>query len=315
MSSSNTNGFFLSTLLHASVIGVFLFFTYAVNQQIKEQPKVFELVAGEGDNYMATEAPALGVPGGLKVNIPKLPTPESAAPVPVAPIQPAPEPVVEKTPITAAPPAPKTPKATAKAEPKAEPIRDFSKDVTRIAKKRAARLEAKYRAEREAAERKAKEEELKKRRMTKEEFDRQNRAEAAAKRSGANRNVKVVKIDADGIAKGVIGGSTANREGGAGGTALTRAEGDAIDGYTALLAQKIKAELDERPGVGAGMVVEVDLYILSDGTLTNIRIAKSSGSADFDDAVKDALSKIKMPPRPKGLSEHQRFPIRGVGED
>lgn len=314
MSSSNTNGFFLSTLLHASVIGVFLFFTYAVNQQIKEQPKVFELVAGEGDNYMATEAPALGVPGGLKVNIPKMPTPESAAPEPAAPVPPAPEPVVEKTPITAAPPTPKTPPktTTAKAEPKEEPIRDFSKDVNRIAKKRAARLEAKYRAEREAAERKAKEEELKKHRMTKEEFDRQNRNEAGAKRGGGS--IKVSKIDAEGIATGVTGGKGSKP--GAGGKALTRDEGEALDLYFSLLKRRLKEALDKPPGLADTLVATVEVRIGADGTLSGAHIKRSSGSDEFDRAALEAVARVRsIGPRPDGKSEILNIPFRMREED
>jgi len=67
--------------------------------------------------------------------------------------------------------------------------------------------------------------------------------------------------------------------------------------------------------VGAGLIVEVELRIMADGSLRNITITKSSGSSDFDQAVRDALGKIQLPPRPAGLSEFQRFPIRGVSED
>jgi colicin import membrane protein len=147
--------------------------------------------------------------------------------------------------------------------------------------------------------------------MTKAEFDKQNKSKAnAPKAKGAP--VKIAKIDTEGILSGMRGGSTANKTGGAGGTALTRSEGDAVDGYAALLATKIKAELDERPGVGAGLIVEVEIRILADGTLKGFRIVRSSGSSDFDQAVRDAFNTITMPARPKGLSELQRFPIRGV---
>ena len=303
MTERPLNGFMLSAALHG-LAAVLIFFAYVVGEQtVKNAPHVLELVQGEGDNYTATEAPALGTPGGIKVAIPDVPAAKPALPEP-SPVQTAPEPVAERTPVTRAP----TP--TAKTE---EPIRDFSKDVKRIMTKRAARLEAIDRKKREADERKAKEAELKQKRMTKAEFDAQNRAEAAAKTGG--RAPKVSHIDAEGIRNGVIGGSAANKTGGAGGPALSREDSDDIDAYTALLARKIKDKLDERPGVGAGMVVEVEIHILADGTISRVRITKSSGSADFDDAAKDALTKIEMPARPAGLVEVQRFPIRGIADE
>lgn len=283
--------------MHALVVIVLFLFSIAFNSPQEKAPKVFELVAGEGDNYAATEAPALGAPGGVKVTMPEPPAPKAEP----APVQRAPEPVAQR------------------AEPKPEPvIPDLSKSVTRIARKRETRIVNQHRreveAERKAAERKAKEEELKSKRITEAEFRRMNQG-ATASKSSSTHAPKIAHIDPEGIRKGVIGGSTANKVGGAGGTALTREEGDAIDAYTALLAQKIKAELDERPGVGAGLIVEVELRILADGSLRNVTISKSSGSSEFDQAVLDALGKIQLPPRPAGLSELQRFPIRGVADN
>ena len=57
--------------------------------------KIFELVAGAGDNYLATEAPALGSPDSVKIDIPVPPTPASTPPAPIK---------AEPTPLTAAPP-------------------------------------------------------------------------------------------------------------------------------------------------------------------------------------------------------------------
>jgi colicin import membrane protein len=309
MNERTFNGFMLSAALHG-LVAVLLFVTFVIGQQAsKNVPKVLELVAGEGDNYMATEAPALGTPGGIKLALPDVPiakpTPKPPEPSPVeqAP-EPAPKPVVER-----APPTPVTKAPATVVEKKAPPIPNFAKDVKRIADKRAARLEAIDKKKREAEERAEKARELAKKKMTIEEFRAQNRAEAAAKNGG--KAPKVSHVDVDGITTGVRGGSTANKKG-AGGTALTREEGDEIDGYVSLLARKIKSELDERPGVGAGLVVEVEIHIMADGSITGFRITRSSGSSDFDQAVKEAMAIIELPARPKGLSEVQRFPIRGV---
>lgn len=309
MRATSPSAFLLSATLHGVFAALVLYFTYGLRDQIKEAPTIFELVAGEGDNYLATEAPALGTPGGITVAIPELPAARPSPPEPVIVAAPPPEPVIERAPVT-----------KAAAPPEEIKIRDFSKDVKRISTKRQQRLEAEDRRRREIAERKAKqdadrkakEEALKSQRMSKAEFDRLNKNKKSPAAPAGRSSVKVARIDAEGIAKGVIGGSTANKVGGAGGTALTRSEGDAIDAYTALLARKIKTELDEKPGVGAGLIVEVEVRILSDGTLTGFRITQSSGSTDFDRAVREAFANMKMPPRPKGMSELQRFPIRGV---
>ncbi|HVU23958.1 MAG TPA: energy transducer TonB [Opitutus sp.] len=295
MTARSPSAFFFSAGMHALVVVVLVLFSVVFNKSEDKAPKVFELVAGEGDNYMATEAPALGTPGGARVEVPAPPTPK----IERAPAAPAPEPVVQRAP--------------AKPEPV---VPDLSRSVKRIANKREARIVNQYRkeveAERRAEERRKKEEALKSKRITEEEFRRMNKGAPPA---NSKSTTKLRHIDTDGIVKGVIGGSTANKVGGAGGTALTREEGDAIDGYTALLAQKIKAELDERPGVGAGLIVEVELRIMADGSLRNVSVTKSSGSREFDQAVLEALGKIQMPPRPAGLSEFQRFPIRGVADE
>lgn len=316
MNDRTWNGFMLSAALHAAV-ALALFLGYLVSEQAaKRVPKVLELVAGEGDNYMATEAPALGVPGGLKVPIPDIPAekpaPPEPSPVQAAPPEPIPEPVVQKAPpvVEKKPVVEKAP-VNAKAPSKEELNPNFAKDVKRIQDKRFNRLETKRKAE-EA--RKAKEEELKKKRMTKEEFDRQNRAEAAAKKNGGS--VKVSKIDAEGIAKGVVGGSTANKIGGAGGKALTRDEGDALDLYFSLLKQKLKEALDKPPGLSDSLVATAEVRIGADGSLSGARIKRSSGSSEFDEAVLQAIARVRsIGAKPDGKSEVLNIPFRMREED
>lgn len=310
MTATSPRAFALSATLHAAVVLLLVLAGWATRSRLPDTPTILELVAGEGDNYMATEAPALGDPNSIKLDIPE----PAISKAPASPVQPAPQPVVEK----ATPTVTKAP----------EEIPDFSKLVKnkaaitqirkeandKLAQKRAEKKEREEAAKREKEEaaKKAKETQTN-RTMTKAEFDKlnkTNKSTPASKTTGGT--VKVAKIDTKGILAGVQGGSTANKIGGAGGTALTRAEGEAVDLYTALLARKIKDELDERPGVGAGLTVEVEIRILADGTIRGFKILKSSGSAEFDDAVRETFAKMKMPPRPKGLSELQRFPIRGV---
>ena len=77
--SDRSPAFMLSLTLHAAVVAVLLFLSYAASPGNKEKPQVFELVAGAGDNYMATAAPALGSPGGVKLDLPAPAQPESSS--------------------------------------------------------------------------------------------------------------------------------------------------------------------------------------------------------------------------------------------
>ena len=267
----------LSLTLHGAIVAVVLFLTYAFHTKVKEQPKIFELVAGEGDNYMATEAPALGVPG-IKLNVPTPPTPVvKPAPEP----EPAPpEPVIER--------APEKP-AVKPVETKAP---NYTKDVLRIANKREKRLVE--------AERKKREAEAK--RMSKAEFDKLNKNKPAPKPGKVTP--KVAMIDAEGIAKGVVGGSISNKTGGAGGKALSRAEQSALDSYIALLLQRLRAAHEKPPGLSDLLEAEVEFRIAADGTLSGVKIVRSSGSSEFDRSVLEAFARVRsIGPTPNKKSD------------
>lgn len=298
MQANSPRAFFLSTFLHGAVVALLLLLGYISGTPEKE-PKIFELVAGEGDNYTATEAPALGVEGGVKFSAPEPPTPKPAAPEPV--VRPAAaEPVITPAPIQKTPPP--------------DAIRDFKKDVLRISTKRQARLEAADRKKREAEEKKAKEAELKNKRLTKEDFDRQNKA---AKTPAGSSNPKIARIDAEGIKGGVIGGSKANKTGGAGGKALKRdADADVLDLYFSLLKQRLKEALDKPPGLSDTLVAVVEVRIGSDGTLSGARIAQSSGNAEFDHAALEAFARVRsIGPKPDRTSEVISLKMRMREED
>jgi colicin import membrane protein len=259
MTARSPSAILLSASLHGLVVVAIFLFTYVIQTQVKEVPKVFELVAGEGDNYGATEAPALGTPGGVKIAMAVPPAPKPAAPV-------APEPA----PVERAAPAP---------APTETKIPDLAKSVKRIEAKRRARIEAKDRAAREAEQK----------RLTKAEFDKQNKASKAA---GA-RDPKVARIDAEGIAGGVVGGSTANKTGGANGKALTREEGDLLDAYFSLVKQKLRDGLEKPPGLSDALTAVADFRLGADGSISGVRISRSSGSDEFDRAVLEDLARFR----------------------
>ncbi len=281
MRTSYPSDYFCSVALHAAFVALFLFFTYEAQHRVKVMPKIFELVQGEGDNYTATEAPALGTPGGVKLSTP-VPPP---TPTPVAEAAP---PLPAQSPLEAAPEPPKP----------APNAPNFVKTVKRIAAKREANIEKKFHDEQE---RQAKEDALKAKRMTKEDFDKLNKGKTAATTS--TTAPKVARVDGDGIAKGVVGGSTDNKIGGAGGKALSREQASVLDEYYSLLKQRLKTNFVQPPGLSDTLVARVELTIAADGSLSGARITHSSGSADFDQAVLEAVSRTRLPEHPQHKSD------------
>ncbi|PTX94195.1 cell envelope integrity protein TolA [Opitutus sp. ER46] len=303
MTARSPGAFLLSATFHALIIGVAVFFAMMTDQRLKKPPQVLELVAGEGDNFAATEAPKLGTPGGLKIDVQPMPTPKAApepepAPVEVAPVPPAP--VVEPAPTPKVTPAPKekapTPKPT-------ETVPNFKKQLLRKV------WAADAKAKKEVAKQRAEEA----KRLKKEEFDRMQREKSAkaasAKKSGSGSG-KVSHIDTEGIAKGVIGGSANNKIGGAGGKALTSNGGALTDRYFAMLKQRVLNALEKPPGVSDDLEVEVVVTISASGRLSGARVIKSSGSDEFDRAVIAAFGRVTMPEHPEKRTEELELTFR-----
>lgn len=106
-------GFGLSALLHLVALGAILLLAWW-SQRVDDTPDViFEVVAGPGDNYAATQAPTIAreVPPSVSVDLPE-PLPKYVPPEPVpvpptpVPIERVPEPVpppIQQVPVQAAP--------------------------------------------------------------------------------------------------------------------------------------------------------------------------------------------------------------------
>jgi colicin import membrane protein len=270
MTSRYPGAYGLSALLHGGVIALVLFFSYAATSVVKDEPKILELVAGSGDNYAATEAPALGSPGGVKLQatpVARAPSPPQPKALP-APIQDAPEPVP-----TAAKPAAAKPTKTVTPKPV-----DLVASLKKAEERREKRMEAKYEKQREA--------ELKK--------------EAAA----AKADAKVAHIDAEGIREGVLGGSAANKTGGAGGNALTREEGSELEAYFQMLTNRVRENAVPIEGVSDTLEARVEFMLAADGSISHVRILKSSGNAEFDNSALEAVAQTRsIGPRPDGRSD------------
>jgi TonB family protein len=125
-------------------------------------------------------------------------------------------------------------------------------------------------------------------------------AKAAPVPKGAN----VPRIDAEGIAEGVRGGSTANKRGGGGGNALTREEQSELNTYISFLLQELKTAHEPPPGVSDQLEARVTFDIAADGTISSPRIARSSGNREFDESVLAAFRKIRpIGPTPNGKGD------------
>ena len=295
--------FMLSLTMHGAVVALALFFSYAVSQKAKNAPKVFELVAGAGDNYMATEAPALGVPGGVKLDLPTPPSPQPE-PTPPAPTPPAAvkETVPEPSPIAPAP-IEKAPPEKAAPKPADTTVPNFKKQIVRSV------IRADSQAKREI-----KKEQEKQAKISKEAFDKANKAKAAA--AAKNGTTKVAKIDTEGIRDGVIGGSPKNKTSGAGGKALVAEDGTLMERYFSLLKNRLKENHEKPTGLSDTLVAQVEFYVAADGSISGVKIKRPSGSDEFDRSVKEAFARTKsIGARPDKKGERVELEFRMREED
>ena len=117
----------------------------------------------------------------------------------------------------------------------------------------------------------------------------------------APRTANVPRIDAQGIATGVRGGSTANTRGGGGGKALTREEQSELNTYISYLLAELKRAHEPPPGVSDTLEAKVTFDITANGAILYPRITKSSGDRDFDRSVIEAFQRVKsIGPTPNG---------------
>ena len=320
MTDSSSRGFLQSLALHAAAAALALGLGFVAANREPEVSRIIELVAGEGDNYAATEAPALGVEGGVKLSVPAAaaPRPEPPAllrppePEPeVAPVAPAPVAVpppvpAAKAPPTPAPPVEKAEKAPPEKAPSAagnEAVPNFKKKIQYEIVRGDAKAKLQLRREREAEQKRQAEERKRAaedaKRMTKEEFDRAQRAKGGAAKGAPT---KVARVDGEGIAKGVVGGPTSNRKGGAGGKALTSSGEGVLDSYYAYFKRELRTAFEPPPGLSDSLKATLEVRSNPDGSLSNARITVPSGSREFDQAVLAAVRRVRMPARP---SEHR----------
>lgn len=314
MTARTANAFLLSATIHGLFALALLYTAYSMKDEVIDKAKIFELVAGAGDNYAATEAPALGTPEGKAMTIEMPPGPPTPVPAPVI-MPPAPDPVVAAPPEPPAPapieavvppkvvpkpvvkpePSPVVKAADAKTPPKVEtlpnPAKTFNRKTNAIAWKQKVQREKEAKEAAKKAALAAKNAEIAAKKA----------ALLAAAKAGGGGQSKVPKIDAEGIAAGVRGGSTANKTGGAGGTALSREEQDLLGTYIALLKQHFREAHEKPTGLSDLLAAKVEFYVAADGSISKVSITQSSGNAEFDQSVLAAIRNARtIGPRPDG---------------
>ncbi len=294
MNARFSNAYLASIILHGLFAAVILASAYLFSEKALDT-KIIELVAGAGDNYGALVAPALGDPSN----------PNSADPsAEVQPPAPAFEAVAQQ-PVAEPKPLAKTPDFSRIIERKLKAYDVKKAKEEAAAAKKAAQAEAAAKKAEDAAAKKAedarkKEEALKANRMSKADYDRLYPNKKASSQSPSNAPPKIAKLDAKGIREGVVGGSTENSKGGEGGKALSREEADRLTEYLSALVQRLR-EAHERPtGLSDLLTAVAECYISESGTISQVRISRSSGSSEFDQSVLSAFRNVRTVPRTDG---------------
>jgi len=295
MRTVSPNAFLASIAIHGAIIGVVVFLTFFVTQKEAPPPVVFELVAGPPTAPDELVAPALGNsatpvqnPQTVKLDVPTPP-----------PVQEKYEPPVTETVKTEQPPVPdeatqpvpkENPKADATAKPKptrkpADPAKAITSELRR-------------------KERMSYKDYLKKHPIPKEVPP-----QTFSRASGS-------RIDAEGIAGGVVGGSVANKRGGGGGHAMTRQEQSELNTYIAMLINALREAHEPPPGVSDKLAVKITFDITAGGHILNPRITKSSGNADFDESALAAFRKVRsIGPTPDGKADTWTLTFRMLEQE
>ena len=256
--------FWISLAMHIGMAAALLFFVYNADQFKKQEEPIFELVAAPGDNFVAAEAPQ-GNPAAENIS-----TSADIAEIEFPDFPPLPQPnVAEVIPESEPPPAPK--------EPPRISVATKSPPKTVQQQKRPT--------------------------ISKEEFERlyknkrPKRAQQQLGRSmrSSGKAVKIQRIDAAGI----LNGSKDSRTG-AGGNVLRREKGNEVEAYFQMLVRRLRAAHEKPRDVSDLLSAELAFRVNSDGRLTEIRIIRSSGNAEFDRTAMDSFGKIAIVAPPAG---------------
>ncbi|HUF82703.1 MAG TPA: cell envelope integrity protein TolA [Burkholderiales bacterium] len=237
-----------------------------------------------GVNWQKREQPAMIAE--LWSELPPLPAPKAAPPPPppkVAPEPPPPPPKVEPKPIPQAEPKP-PPKADIDLREKLEKERKAQEQAIAEKKKREAQaLAEKKKREAEAlAEKKKREAEALKLKQAQE---------AEARRLAREQEEALKKLAQQQAAAQV-------RE---------------IEKYKGLIRDRIKRFIIEPPSLQGNPEVELDIIVLPEGAVLDVRTRRASGQAPWDNAVERAIRRaqpLPLPPDPALMKEFRELNLK-----
>jgi colicin import membrane protein len=125
------------------------------------------------------------------------------------------------------------------------------------------------------------------------DFQKQNSKQLAANKTVHSPGGKPAPgIDEKGIVDDLMK-SAAGPLGDGGGTGGTKVMIAALDAYFARLISALRAAHEMPDSVTDLFVAKVSFYLAADGSISAVRIVKSSGSSDYDDSVLDAFHKVR----------------------
>ena len=288
--------FWVSVALHGSAVVLGVLLTLTLREKDEPPPQVFELVAGDGNAYDATEATQ-----GVQNPTPQMTMPTinsvqewTPPPTPVAPVEPA-----EPTPV-----APITPKPPPVA--KAEPAPNFKQQIAS-----AKRLEER-KADREIKQQRAEEARLEK--ASYAQFLRDQKAKSSPSQRAPTPTATPTpkpgpRLDPNAARRGLE--SATSTGAGASGTAAKADTGAALDRYFAMLRERLRANHEKPGGVSDLLSAEAEFTLAANGAITGVRIVRSSGNPDFDASVLEAFARVRsIGARPDGKTGTHRLTFR-----
>lgn len=112
--------------------------------------------------------------------------------------------------------------------------------------------------------------------------------------SGGAKGAAAAGIDAKGIVDELMeSAGAAGPRGDGGGTGGTRNMIAALDAYFNRLVNAVRAAWEMPDSVTDLLVAKVSFHLGADGSISQVKIVKSSGSTEYDDSVIDAFQRVR----------------------
>ena len=263
MRASSPGAIALSAVLHAAAIGAIVAASFWVQRTTEINPAVFDLVNAEdlevGDHFEMPGAPSKnpGVKeGGIKFKRPKGPRAKIPSQKELDAAQAKAEAQEAKeTAQRARQSKSDVPSTTASARNKTSSYADFQK-----------------------------------------QHSKQLAANQKTRSGGSSKTAAAAAgIDAKGIVDELMesAGATAGPRGDGGGTGGSKYMIAALDAYFNRLVNAVRAAWEMPDSVTDLLVAKVSFHLGADGSITQVKIVKSSGSTEYDDSVVDAFQRVR----------------------